>query len=144
MWRMDDMQDIGKMASSLEVNVDKAEKDLVDLHDSITALLDSTNNRKLLWKAIAVSIINIFLIVKLEDVRSCLESDENVETIKSTLENDSENQISTLEAKSSAIKNKLDELAKKLEEVKQQINAHKAKSIDERYENNVFKFERIM
>lgn len=60
MWRMDDMQDTGKMASSLEKTADKAEKDLVDLHDSVTALLDSTNNRELLSKAITVSVINIF------------------------------------------------------------------------------------
>lgn len=82
--------------------------------------------------------------MKLEDVRSCLESNEDVETIKSTLESDSVDQISALEAKSSASEDKLDELTKKLEDIEQQINTRKAKSVDERYETSVSELERIM
>lgn len=46
MWRMDDMQDTESMAITLEKIVDKAEKNLKDLYDSVTTLMDSTNNCK--------------------------------------------------------------------------------------------------
>lgn len=70
--------------------------------------------------------------MKLEDVRSCLETKEDVETIKSALEDDSINQISSLETKSSESEDMLNELSEKLNAIKQQINTHKTKSIDER------------
>ncbi|KAI7891984.1 uncharacterized protein EV154DRAFT_506543 [Mucor mucedo] len=116
-WKMIDMFDTSMMMDTLNNDALKADEDLRSLFDSVTSLLESTDN------------------LKLDEIKSCLKDDEvnpdALDSIKQSLQDDVKKQAKELETKATNSKEDLKALEKQIELYKQDLQSIKSNEFDE-------------
>lgn len=133
---MIDMFDTSMMMDTLNNDALKADEDLRSLFDSVTLLLEPTDNCK--RSLINESHLTLIIcdIVKLDEIKSCLKDDEvnpdALDSIKQSLQDDVKKQAKELETKATNSKKDLKALEKQIELYKQDLQSIKSNEFDER------------